>query len=208
MHVQKSPAGARGVDTIERFTVERARAFRAAGYSFAVRYLGNLLAPERDAILSGGLALLAVNYSRRPGWRPSSALGAADGALAVAHAEQAGLLPGMTLWLDLEGPSGTGVDCIGWVNAAARAIQRAHFKAGLYVGYGVPLSADQLYWSLAVTAYWDSCSVNPSVSRRGFQMRQLSPPNQWVCGTHVDLNVIQTDALGDTPHWLAPEVTG
>jgi len=200
--VKPATNGSRGVDTVTRFSASLAAQVKAAGFDFVVRYLGALTTTERDRILGAGLALLAVGYSRRPGWRPTAEMGAADGVLAVSRARGCGLPSGLSLFCDLEGPAGTASDCIGYVNGWAHVVQDAGYLAGLYVGYGVPLTARQLYYSLAVTGYWDSCSINPLVEVRGYQMRQLSPPNQHAFGTLIDIDVIQTDAKGDTPHWL------
>lgn len=202
MRVELAPNGVKGVDTILPFGEARAKAIKAAGYDFAVRYLGKMTALERDVILRAGLGLLAVTISRRPSWHPSGELGDLDGIDAVANAERAGLLPGMTLFCDLEGPGGVGADTIEYVNAWASRVQAAQYKAGLYVGYGIQLNDEQMYHALKVTAYWDSCSRNVGVAHRGFQMVQHYPGNQKVAGIIVDINHIQTDGKGDTPSWL------
>jgi hypothetical protein len=204
LQVVAAPSGAKGVDTVTPFTAAIAAKFKAAGYEFVVRYLGAVHPEELQAILGAGLALLMVGYSRRPGWQPTAALGVEDGDNAVLHAQQAGLPKGMTLYCDLEGPasSTTAADCIAYVNAWADAVSAAGYIAGLYVGYGVPLTPQQLYQDLHVTAYWHSCSKVQNVAVRGYQMIQQAPGNQMCLGVLVDFDVIQTDANGDTPHWL------
>jgi hypothetical protein len=202
MKVERATPGARGVDTIIQFGAERARAIKANGFDYVVRYLGVLNRTERDVILGAGLGLLAVTYSRRVGWVPSAELGDLDGVHAVSNARVAGLPGAMSLYCDLEGPSGYGRDSIAYVNAWATRVQAAGYTAGLYVGFGIPLTGTQLYKNLKVTGYWDSCSVNPTVAERGFQMFQHSPPNQKVAGTLVDVNHIAVDQKGDTPNWL------
>lgn len=202
MRVEAAFAGARGVDTILPFGPSRALAIKAAGFAFIVRYLGALTTLERNVILHAGLALLAVTYSRRPSWQPSGELGDQDGLHAVQNARTAGLPEGMSLYCDLEGPGGVGADTIDYVNAWADRVQAAGFKAGLYVGYGVQLSDEQMYHSLKVTGYWDSCSRNVGVAHRGFQMFQEYPGNQKVAGILVDVNHIEKDGQGDTPSWL------
>ena len=202
MKIERSFPGAKGVDTVLTFSKGLAERFKAAGYAYVVRYLGALTDYEVEAILAGGLALLAVSYSRRHGWLPNGTLGAQDGMLAVQHARAANLPIGLTLFCDLEGPGGTGTDSVAYVNAWAHAVQAGGYIAGLYVGYGIQLTAQELYSCLAVTAYWDSCSKNPDVAKRGFQMVQEYPPNKRVCGLQVDTNVIQPDFFGDTPVWV------
>jgi hypothetical protein len=202
--VQPAPSGAKGVDTITPFTAALGAQFKAAGYSFVVRYLGAIASGEVNAILEAGLGLLAVGYSRRPGWQPTAAEGASDGAAAVLHAQQAGLPAGMSLYCDLEGPASTTTasDCVAYVNAWAKPIQAAGYVAGLYVGYAIPLTPQQLYQDLLVTAYWRSCSQVQDVAVRGYQMIQQIPGNQTVLGIKVDIDVIQADKNGDTPHWV------
>jgi hypothetical protein len=202
MRVEQAPNGARGVDTILPFTASRAKAIKGAGYDYVVRYLGVLTTPERNIILQAGLALLAVNYSRRPGWHPSASIGDLDGLASVAHARKAGLPDGMSLYCDIEGPGGGANDTIAHVNAWATRVQAAGYKAGMYVGYGIQLSDVQMYHDLKVTGYWDSCSRNVDVAKRGFQMFQHYPPNVHVAGLQVDVNHIETDGMGDTPSWL------
>lgn len=202
MRVERAPHGARGVDTIIDFTASRAKAIKAAGYDYVVRYLGRLTAFERDTILEAGLALLAVNYSRRNGWKPSERTGDLDGLASVGDAAKAGLPSGMTLWCDVEGPSGTAADTIAHVNAWASRVQASGYIAGMYVGYGIALTPEQMYHRLKVTAYWDSCSRNVTVAHRGFQMYQHYPGNVHVGELIVDINHIETDAMGDTPAWL------
>ncbi|VVB55274.1 Uncharacterised protein [uncultured archaeon] len=203
MTLQIQPAfnGARGVDTILTFNAERAKTIKQAGFNFVVRYLGSLTKNERDIITGEGLGLLAVTYSRRAGWIPSADLGTADGAHAVINADNAGLLPGMSLYIDIEGPSVHG-DCISYINNCASKMQSADFRAGMYVGWGIPLNSYQLYHALRVTGYWHSVSWEPPVDVRGYQMTQEYPPNQHVAGLQVDKNHIETDGRGDTPHWL------
>ena len=96
MIIQPAPNGARGVDTMLRFNAARAKAIKDAGYDFIVRYIEALTVAERDCILGIGLALLAVGYSRRPGWMPSAELGAQDAAHHIEHATAVGLMRGMT----------------------------------------------------------------------------------------------------------------
>jgi hypothetical protein len=204
IRVQAAFSSARGVDTIAPFTMATAAKFKNAGYDFVVRYLGAIQPQEREAILGAGLALLAVGYSRRPGWQPSAGEGLGDGNAAVTHAQEAGLLSGMTLFCDLEGPatSASAADCIAYVNAWAKPVAGAGFVAGLYVGYGIPLTPAQLYHDLAVTAYWHSLSNVPDVAVRGYQMVQQPPGNQLVLGVKVDVDVVQADKNGDTPMWM------
>lgn len=199
MKLYPLPDGARGVDTTLRFTPARAKLIKDAGFDFIMRYIEALTVAERDAILGQGLALGAVGYSRRPGWVPSIALGEQDARHHIEHVTAAGLMRGMTLYCDLEGPGAqtTGKLCIGYVNAWAHIIQSEGYIAGLYCGYGVPLSPDQMYYSLAVTGYWHG-GGGRAVAIRGYQITQHAP-SIYVSGLLVDTNNVTADGLGDTP---------
>lgn len=204
MIVQKARPGAVGVDTVLRFTPQLAKRFKAAGFDFIVRYLEALTVAERDAILDADLALLCCGYSCRAGWMPTSDLGTFHAKHLIDHARKCFLPSGMSLFCDLEGPhpSAGALSVIAYVNAWAEVIQGEGYKAGLYVGYGVPLSPYQLYWHLKVTGYWHACSHVQDVAVRGYQMVQRVPGNQTICGVLVDVDQIQADQKGDTPSWL------
>jgi len=202
--VARATHNCRGVDTIIPFSAHMAQTFKEGGYSFVVRYLGALNTTERDNILNAGLGLLAVAYSRRAGWVPSGVEGASDGDSAVRHAQQAGLMRGMTLFCDMEGPE-LGVSpgaVISYINNWATRVIQAGYLAGLYVGYQVPLTPNQLYHSLNVTGYWSSCSLPQAVAVRGYQMFQDHPGNFTIFGYRVDTNTIKADLNGDTPVWM------
>lgn len=210
LSIQPAEAGARGIDCITVLTRASAERLAAAGYRFAVRYLGSLTLAERDAILGAGLAILAVGFSRKPGWMPTAALGDSDAAAAIHHAIAAGLPAGMHLFCDLEGPStaASSDDCIDYVNAWSGAVRAAGYLPGLYVGFGVPLTGAQLFHDLTVACYWHSCSAVPEVAVRGYCMRQDPRADQWIAGIQVDIDVIEPDAMGDVPHWVVLEATG
>jgi Domain of unknown function (DUF1906) len=200
--VQPATPGSRGVDTIAHITYEQAKALYAAGYRFAVRYLGHISPAEVIDITSGGLALLFVaGYSRRPGWVPTASMGAQDGCQVNAHLLELGAT-GTSIYVDFEGPAGDKAACLLYGNAAAHAIQHGGSPAGVYVGYGIPLDSVELYWSLAFTGYWKSLSNVPDIDIRGYQMIQHGPANQKVCGVQVDINTIQADRKGNVPQWL------
>lgn len=202
MIIQPVPSGARGVDTTLRFNSARAKAIKDAGYDYIIRYIEALTIAERDAILGAGLGLGAVGYSRRPGWLPSADLGLQDGQHHLEHATSAGLMRGMTLYCDMEGPSATATaaNVIGYVNTWARQIVSAGYIPGLYVGYGVPLSSSQMYHALTVTQYWSGGGSRP-VERRGYSMTQAHQ-SITVAGMLIDENTVKIDGCGDTPIML------
>jgi len=187
--VKAVPVGALGFDCVINLNAVTAAKMAAAGMKYCVRYLGSLTAKEVSAITGAGMGVMAVCYSRAPGWAPSASVGAQDGAQMIAHAKAAGLLPGMTLWIDFEGPGGTAAEQMEYINAAADAVTAAGFIAGLYVGLSALTSA-QLF-STHVHAYWKSLSNVPTPNC-GFQQFQLYP-SVTVGGLFVDLDVVQQD---------------
>ena len=206
--VKPSTPNVRGIDTIARITYEQALALYADGFRFAVRYLGHISMAEVIDITSAKMALLFVaGYSRRPGWVPTASIGALDGGQAIEHLKELEAV-GTSTYVDFEGPGEPlgikqeKLDCLLYGNAAAHAIQQGGSPAGVYIGYGLPFTAIELYWSFAFTGYWKSLSMVPDVAVRGYQMIQHGPANQSVCGLTVDINTIQADNKGNVPQWL------
>jgi Domain of unknown function (DUF1906) len=211
--VRDCPAGAKGIDCITRLTATTAAAIRASGVTFAMRYLplaGNplgwdLTLEERDIILGAGLGLGAVQHVRKAGlWTPSTRIGMLDGAAAVANALAAGLMPGMTLHYDMEGPimTATWEDVIDYDRAWTRPVVAAGFVAGGYFGYGLPGPTASRLWDLSVTRYWKSGSDIVAPANCGWALEQLLPFNQTLAGVPVDYDECKGDALGRFPGML------
>ncbi|MBN3004364.1 DUF1906 domain-containing protein [Chromobacterium alkanivorans] len=207
--VAAAPAGAHGFDADTPLSLELARQFAASGYRFCVRYLtlgpnayaADLSAGEAQDILGAGLALMAVQHVRDPGWSPNAAMGKSDGQNTVAHAQTAGLLPGVNVWCDLEGVAdgASGQDVADYCTQWFEAVSNAAYAPGLYVGSAAGLSGTQLY-ELPFQHYWQSCSSVPSIPQRGYQMVQTLVP-QTVNGIGIDADMTQTDQLGGTVKW-------
>ena len=86
LKVQPATPGVAGIDTVSHITYEQALALYAAGYRFIVRYLGHITPAEVIDITTARMAVLFVaGYSRRPGWIPTSEIGALDGKMAIDH---------------------------------------------------------------------------------------------------------------------------
>jgi Domain of unknown function (DUF1906) len=208
--VYAAAPGAQGFDSDAVLTPASAAALHAAGFRFVVRYLsrtspqnpGDLDSGEIAVILYAGLALMAVQHCPLPGWSPSADLGALYGHAAADNAAAIGIMPGVTLWLDLEdvAPYATGADTIAYCNAWAGIVAMAGFQPGLYVGANQPLSGNDLYWRLRVTRYWRSASSVPGIPYRGYCMWQAQLPSP-VDGVAVDRDVIMADAFGGVPMW-------
>ena len=207
--VKEAVEGAQGFDTAAPLSASTCAALVDAGMQFVIRYVSRLEPESRDlsrvelqTILDAGLALMVAQHVRKPGWTPSVALGAADGHRAVENTHAAGVPSGVCLWCDLEGIDGTSGGTIAYANAWTKAVQAGGYDPGVYVGFGVPLTGQQLYKNLIVRRYWRSFSRVPDVMTRGYQMVQKG--ERRVAGVRVDPDVIQTDHKGDRPVWLEP----
>ncbi|MCC6554453.1 MAG: DUF1906 domain-containing protein [Polyangiaceae bacterium] len=206
-----APPGARGIDTDEIISSAAAGALRAAGLGFCARYLAlsprdvgaALTAGEAQGILQAALALVLVQHGRQS--LLSAGQGTADGSFAAESAARLGAPPGMNIFCDLEGVSHFGPQAvIDYGNAWAAAVTACGYAPGLYVGAGTGLTGDQLYHELLFEHYWRSMSRVPDIPRRGYQMLQLYPGNQEVCGVNVDIDVTQHDYKGGTVLWWSP----
>lgn len=185
----------------------------AAGFTFAIRYLsrgtpeeeGDLDAQEVSDILGAGLALMAVQHVQNAGWVPSQELGAQYGQAAATNAQAAGLAPGVTLWLDLEGvASDTPADTIGqYCNAWFQAVSAGGYRPGLYVGADCGLTGDQL-GALQCDGFWRSGSTVPEVEPAGYCLVQTIDDGFAVDGVAYDRDVVQADNGGGTPVWMVP----
>jgi hypothetical protein len=213
----QAPAGLRGFDTQRLITETSAQAYYDQGYRCCIRYLSrdadlragharngtpDLSEAEGLAILGAGMALMAVQHPPAPGWSPTEALGTTWGANAAAYAADAGIPAGVNIWLDLEGIAlaTAHADIIAYANAWFAAVAAAGFVPGVYVGYDVLLSPDELYHALETEHYWRACGDIPDISVRGYQLRQtclnIGKPDEF------DYDDTQTDALGGRVIWL------
>jgi hypothetical protein len=186
---EKVRVGARLADTIELIdTPEKAKALLNAGIEGVFQYLGSVTPAVVDNILSSGLGFMPVTYADQ-----------FDGIRAVAEMKALGIPLGTTAWLDVEAVSTMDKTMLkGKINAWGSNIQYANFIAGLYVGEGIPLTADELY-ALVVTRYWMSASIVP-IPRCHYSVYQLFPTVTWG-GMRVDLDVVREDAEGRVPTW-------
>lgn len=197
---------ARGTDSVQPIDLARARALKAWGLDFAIRYLGSVTSDEIDAILAAGLAFMPVTFGMKHGTPLTAALGSSYGATTVRQAQAAGIPKGATIWLDLEDCTGTDAEVEAFVNAWCDPTGAAGYICGLYVGAGAILSSAQLY-ALHVTRYWQSLSKE--VDQRGqlaepacgWCMIQLYP-SVHVAGLFADGDVIQRDYRGRVPSWV------
>ena len=199
-----------GFDSDTVVTAAVAQQFFGQGYRFCVRYLtllgqqspGDLSTQEANDILSSGLALMAVQHVRKPGWSPSQTLGQQDGAQAVANAQLVGFPPGVNIWCDLEGVvnDAAAQDVTDHCNAWFAVVNVAGYIPGIYVGANAILDGQQLY-GLSFQHYWRSQSNVPDIPVRGYQLLQLFPAID-ANGIWIDVDIAQTDKQGGQAQWL------
>lgn len=220
--VQQATTGLRGFDIDLILTAAQALDFKNAGYDFCVRYVPrtellaeqthtNLTNAEAIAILDAGLALMVVQHTRNEGWPPTGPLGTADGSYAVTYAGQIAQLPqGMNIWCDLEvvATTATAADVIAYCQAWYAAVSAGGYVPGLYVGFGIKLSAGQLYNDLSFKHYWSAYNAEVGVATRGYQLIQtdaleLNTVTPDADKNTFDPNKVETDQLGGLPLWLA-----
>ena len=217
MAIGHLPTGTKGFDCNFAVDNKLARAFYAAGYRFAVRYVGRVEQKPHDAssrevtrLLIAGLSVMLVQHVRSAeSWNPEGAeLGALYGRNAALFAEACGYARGAVLWCDLEGVAADTPksSVIAYCNAWHDAVTAAGYDPGVYVGWHAALSGHELYYRLRFRRYWAAFNLNsdqyPAV--RGIQMRQhpateadrvpgIEPLNA------IDVNLIGQDSLGGSP---------
>ncbi|MEM7155287.1 MAG: glycoside hydrolase domain-containing protein [Myxococcota bacterium] len=203
--------GARGVDRLGAINARRARALRADGIDFAVRYVRHASSnaslttrKEAEGILGAGLTLMLVQEGR--GFRqtrPSAELGERDARAAVAHAEHLGYPRQGTLWLDMEAITAPGTTADDVMNYARRwhEVVDEHYSPGYYVGPVGKLDGDQL-GSLPFEHFWKSAARVPTPTGRGYQL--LQGHHREIAGVVVDPDTAQDDDQGGRALGLSP----
>lgn len=212
MSVVKEGTPGNAFDVNQPLSGAQAAEFKAAGYDTCIRYIprnaslvaGNLTAPEIAAILGAGLNLGVVQHVAQPGWEPSAELGEAYGQYAAQYCGQIGLPKGISVWLDLEEVASTATtqDVIDYCEAWYGEVLKAGFIPGLYVGWNVKLSAQELYTQLSFKSYWRAYNTDIIVVIRGYSI--IQHPQKKLNGITYDPNTIQKDNLGGLPVWLSP----
>lgn len=185
-----------------------AQAFKAAGASAFIGYLGLMNQARLNYILDQGLAFMPVTLGIKHGIPLTGKFGASFGKTSARQAAALGVLPTTTTFLDLEDATGSEEDVYAFVDEWSKPIVGAGLQAGLYVGAGAVLSSELLYKLPNITAYWQSLSQERDVRgalsepRCGWQVIQLYPSVKLPGGGLVDWNVIQKDYRGRLPTWM------
>ncbi|MDB5710426.1 MAG: hypothetical protein JWL96_2496 [Sphingomonas bacterium] len=214
--VEKSPSGSRGFDCNTPLTTSTAKAFRDAGFAFAVRYVprtsvtdpqnaqGNITRGEAEIILNAGLALMIVQHVPASPWDPTGQLGMNYGNYAVLNCTAIGLPYGVNVFLDLEGVrAGTNAEnVLDYAGTWAQAVADGGYVPGIYIGASCGLSASQIV-TLPFKQFWRSgSSSTPKIGAPGYSMQQTISSSLVLSGVAYDSDVITTDQSGGTPYWL------
>lgn len=198
------------VDTNTILTVRTLDALRAAGKLGVARYVplpgnnpaGDISAEELERVLGEGLQLALVQHVRAGDprthlWDPGQHSGEDDARTACAAAKAAGYPEGAHVFLDLEAVSGTTVATVGFCLEWSRITLAEGFLAGLYVGYSVPLSPEDLYDLQGFNSYWSDAGRR-QVATRGCAIVQGA--EVVIGGVKFDVDPVAADKLGGLPY--------
>jgi Domain of unknown function (DUF1906) len=184
MKLVQLPHGALGFDCYTPPTADQLIAMRALGFVFHVGYLDNRTPEMVTDALAAGLLFVAVQVSRKSGWRPSASTGSEDGARARRDAIRLDLPLGVDIFRDLETPNV--LTTLAEIQADSHSwcaeMDPGGYEGKVYVGAGMPPSlTSQALYELPYRGYWASFSRVPDVAHRGYQMRQLFRYPQGEC---------------------------
>lgn len=212
--VQAAPDQARGFDANTVISAAQAQAFLAAGFQFALRYVGrthmasyDLTTAEAETLLAAGLALMPVQHVLGGEWMPTGALGTEYGTNVATFCQQIGFPPGVNVWLDLESVStqAAAADVVAYCTSWYTAVSAAGYVPGVYVGWHPGLTGTQLY-DLPFQHYWAAYNVDgvSTPHPRGYQMVQSSGTGSigGVSTEEYDVDETRADDTGGTVLWL------
>lgn len=177
----------------------------SAGKIGIVRYVplprnnsaGDISKIELEAICGAGLELLLVQHPRYAGWDPAKHNGDEDAAAALTKAAEVGYPYDAHLYLDLEGINGSTFATINYSVDWQHTLIAGRSKAGLYVGYGVPLHPQDLYDLPGFDTYWSDAS-DRQIATRGTAL--LQGPEITIAGVKFDIDSMRLDKLGQLPY--------
>lgn len=187
-------------DTWATISASKAIALKATGVAGVIRYLDNLTKVELAGLLAAGLKVGFVSSCRGTGWIPSRAVGENDGKAAIAKLQSLGVLKGAHDFADCEGMGGSGRALLDYLNARGAVLEGAGYPHAEYEGWGHKTNP---YAAVGVHGYWAAGAIAEPRPACGWFLLQLLPFNQTRGGVIVDLNVVQKDAKGRVPVFVA-----
>jgi len=202
-------------DTDQDVTPQQADELWSYGFRTAFLYVplpglkpgpGDATAAKVTMLASKGWQLSWVQHPRLPQWDPTAHDGAHDAEVAYQYAASCGFPDGIHGWQDLEGPKdGTTTaalkkfveDFAGRLAVLSGPLPDGRAPGAVYVGYGLPFDAQDLYLLHGVTCYWSDAG-HRSVQKRGCAVHQGSVAV--VADTKLDRDTVGHDLLGDVPY--------
>ena len=212
------PPGVKGLDCNTTVTAQQAADLVASGFRFIFRYIRNeqyhqtdLTADELSMLMAAGLAVMPVQHVTPAYWVPTANLGHEHGATAANGCITLPILPGCSVWMDLEGvrPGTLQQQVIDYGNNWYDALKVVGYNPGCYVGDHPGLPAMPLYNRLKFRQYWSAYNLDkeqyPAV--RGVQVTQhAARPEHNVPSSviyPVDVDFSQEDQLRGLPLAMA-----
>lgn len=191
------------VDTSSPLLLDDIRKVKRAGYAGIVRYVPyvgsvgarDITAEELGWIVGEGLAALLVQHCRLQ-WDPAKLRGEDDAAAAVSRAIAVNYPKEAHVYLDLEGIVGSKEGTIEYTNRWCTKVVKSGYSAGIYVGFGVPLTPRELWLIHDANTYWSDPGTR-QVAERGFAMKQGA--QFFIDGTPYDPDIVSVDHKGQTP---------
>ena len=176
----------------------------AQGYGGIVRYVPlprnsgawDITELELDRIVAADLQCALVQHVRKGHWNPSLCSGSEDADAAVDWAIHAGYPAGCHIFCDAEDMAGIDLSAIHYLNEWSAEVIQGGFLAGLYVGFSVPLTPEQLWELPGFNQYWSDAGKR-HVATRGCSMVQGGEVQ--VQGTTFDIDYVAPDLLGGLP---------
>ena len=203
----------KGIDCNCKLTAATAKIVKEAGYEFVIRYVGRLKQAsfdidksETDVILKAGLKLGIVQHCPdKPGILPSKELGTEYGSNAAKFAKESGYKEGCIIYLDLEdvnsGYRNRKQEIIDYCNYWYNEVLKAGYIPGIYIGFNVWLTGEELYHKIKYKHYWKSLSKVPNIPNRGYEMIQTA--GNPIAGFSIDVNTVTGDKKGNFPAFMS-----
>jgi len=206
-------AGDKGFDCDVVVTYNEYLIFDRAHFKFVLRYIPRVKARPNDLhttevsnILEAGLSLMPVQHVEIANWIPHSDKGFDYGKFAADYCRALGIIPGVCVWLDLEGvdSSVSHTDVIEYCNSWYTNVAKAGYIPGIYVGYQCGLTRSELYHNLKFEHYWSAYNLDTDQHPiiRDVQMQQRKAHKADIpvgIDFPLDLDFVVEDDLGGLP---------
>lgn len=191
-------------------TRQQAGKLKAAGFIGCFAYVPLPYNDDSQDITAERLTMLVddigfevglVQHVRRGPWDCRAHSGANDGNVAAQDAAEAGYPAGGHIFVDWEDlvvglPGGAAKE---FLEAWAKSVLAAGYRAGMYCGFGDSMSPMDRYELHGIDSYWSDKS-HRAVAVRGCAVTQGAEID--IGGVPIDNDTVQPDLLDETP-WVA-----